>query len=161
MTNQKKMPKINPLKSEREMSDFTNFLANQNFSTIEEANEFLQKTDPKVLSRLAKRKTKTKDDEAFDLVASACDESPEKGLKMVKKALEIDPDCADAERRPSQPDFIIQTAETGIIPELRSSVLVICLRERQFRFLPLWQPLKRQKKYRQTHLARKTISFKI
>jgi len=96
MTKQKKMPKINPLKTEREMSDFTNFLANQNFSTIEEANEFLQKTDPKVLSRLAKRKTKTKDEEAFDLVASACDESPEKGLEMVKKALEIDPDCADA-----------------------------------------------------------------
>lgn len=90
----KKNP-FNHLQMEKGMSELIDHLESKNFATIEEANAYLEKFQGKKIGSLLK-KTGTIKDKALDLVIEAQDSPPPKGIRLARKALEIDPDCVDA-----------------------------------------------------------------
>ena len=100
MANKKKngangTPSFNPRSMERMMRDLTKMLEQQNFESIEEANEFLAQFTGKPLPELP-----ISDDpvaQANELVFQAYDaDTMEEALVLANKALDTSPDCADA-----------------------------------------------------------------
>lgn len=83
------------LEMERDLAELTKHLESQNFASIEEANAYLKTFTGKKIGSSIKRR-KTNKDKAFDLIIEAEDASVYQGTKLVRKALELDPECVDA-----------------------------------------------------------------
>lgn len=86
---------ISRLRMEKEMAEMVKHLESKNFTSIEEANAYLQKFQGKKIGSIIKKK-RTPKEKAFDLIIEAEDASTVKGIKLAKKALELDPECVDA-----------------------------------------------------------------
>ncbi|MFC4304376.1 SEC-C metal-binding domain-containing protein [Cohnella boryungensis] len=79
---------------EQEMQRVQALLAEQNFSTVEEANAFLKQA---IHQKPAAPKNQSKAEQAAELLYAAWDEpNPQKRLKMAQDSLLLDPNNADA-----------------------------------------------------------------
>jgi tetratricopeptide (TPR) repeat protein len=93
---------------EKAMSDLGRLLEEQNFSSIDEANAFLQKiTNVKDIPAL--RRELTPLEQAQDKMYEAWDAAGKKREKLAREAIEICPDCADA--------YVLLAEETARTPE--------------------------------------------
>lgn len=73
----------------------TDYLQSQNFGSLEEINEFLQKNvNGKRIDQVVplKKGRKSNIEKSEDLMYEAYDSSPKKGLQLVKEALKLNPD---------------------------------------------------------------------
>lgn len=91
----KKSKKYTPLRMEKELSDLIEYIENAGFESKEEIDRFLAKMGGKKIGSVLNKK-KTAADEAFELILEAQEVSPEEGIKLAKKAITLDPNCADA-----------------------------------------------------------------
>lgn len=86
----------NALNMEREMANLSKLLSEQEFESIDEANEFLENLLSSTGGRLPSREPETPEEEAMELLYQAYEARPRKALTLAKKALKLWPDCADA-----------------------------------------------------------------
>ena len=86
--------KVNKLYTENALAKLMQEIQNQDFESKEQLEEFLQKMQGTSMDDLPK--SNTKKGRSQDLVLEAYEQSAPKGKKLVKQALELDPDNADA-----------------------------------------------------------------
>ena len=84
----------NRLDNERSIAKLMQELERQDFENIDQLNEFMKTMQGKSLDDLPE--STTDKGRSQDLVLQAYDETPAKGKKLIKQALELDPDNADA-----------------------------------------------------------------
>ena len=89
-----KNKKPNRLDTERSLAKLMQELDKQNFENVDQLNEFMKTMQGKSLDDLPE--STTDKGRSQDLVLQAYDETPAKGKKLIKQALELDPDNADA-----------------------------------------------------------------
>ena len=89
-----KNKKPNRLDTERSLAKLMQELDKQNFENVDQLNEFMKTMQGKSLDDLPE--STTDKERSQDLVLQAYDETPAKGKKLIKQALELDPDNADA-----------------------------------------------------------------
>ena len=85
---------INRLDNERSIAKLMQELEKQDFENVDQLNEFMKTMQGKSLDDLPE--STTDKGRSQDLVLQAYDETPAKGKKLIKQALELDPDNADA-----------------------------------------------------------------
>ena len=85
---------INRLDNERSIAKLIQELEKQDFENVDQLNEFMKTMQGKSLDDLPE--STTDKGRSQDLVLQAYDETPAKGKKLIKQALELDPDNADA-----------------------------------------------------------------
>ena len=84
----------NKMTNERAVSDLFKELSKQNFESESDLNEFMQNI---MTSELSQKPTKkSKKDKSQDLVYQAYELSITKGKKLIKQALDLDPNNTDA-----------------------------------------------------------------
>ena len=84
----------NKMKSEKVVADLFKELSKQNFESKSDLNEFMQNIMTSELSQKTSKKSIS--DKSQDLVYEAYESSVTKGKKLIKKALELDPNNTDA-----------------------------------------------------------------
>ena len=84
----------NRLDNERSIAKLMQEIQKQDFENVDQLNEFMKTMQGKSLDDLPE--STTDKDRSQDLVLEAYDETPTKGRKLIKQALELDPDNADA-----------------------------------------------------------------
>ena len=84
----------NRLDNERSIAKLMQELEKQDFENVDQLNEFMKTMQGKSLDDLPE--STTDKGRSQDLVLQAYDETPAKGKKLIKQALELDPDNADA-----------------------------------------------------------------
>ena len=89
-----KNKKYNKLDTENALSKLMQEIQNQDFENIEQVNEFMKKMQGQSLDDLPE--IATDKGRSQDLVSEAYNQSVSKGKKLIKQALELDPDNADA-----------------------------------------------------------------
>lgn len=89
-----KKKNTNKLDTERSLAKLMQELDKQDFENVDQLNEFMKTMQGKSLDDLPESTT----DKGLsqDLVLQAYDETPAKGKKLIKQALELDPNNADA-----------------------------------------------------------------
>ena len=85
---------INRLDNERSIAKLMQELEKQDFENVDQLNEFMKTMQGKSLDDLPE--STTDKGRSQDLVLQAYDETPAKGKKLIKQALELDPNNADA-----------------------------------------------------------------
>ena len=85
---------INRLDNERSIAKLIQELEKQDFENVDQLNEFMKTMQGKSLDDLPE--STTDKGRSQDLVLQAYDETPAKGKKLIKQALELDPNNADA-----------------------------------------------------------------
>ena len=96
MAKKKKMP--NALRMEGDLSELVKHLQDQNFDSMEEMQAYLDTLTGRPLSESLpqKRGRKSNAEKAQELVYEAYESEPEKGLRLIEKALKLDPQNVDA-----------------------------------------------------------------
>ncbi len=89
-----KKKNTNRLDNERSIAKLMQEIQNQDFENVDQLNEFMKTMQGKSLDDLPE--STTDKGRSQDLVLQAYDETPAKGKKLIKQALELDPDNADA-----------------------------------------------------------------
>jgi tetratricopeptide (TPR) repeat protein len=89
-----KNKKFNKLDTEYALSKLMKEIDKQGFENVEQINDFMKNMQGMSLDDLPE--STTDKDRSQDLVSEAYNESVSKGKKLVKQALELDPDNADA-----------------------------------------------------------------
>ncbi len=89
-----KKKNTNKLDTERSLAKLMQELDKQDFENVDQLNEFMKTMQGKSLDDLPE--STTDKGRSQDLVLQAYDETPAKGKKLIKQALELDPDNADA-----------------------------------------------------------------
>ena len=89
-----KNKKNNRLDTEHALAKLMQEIDKQGFDNIDQVNEFMKKMQGMSLDDLPE--STTDKGRSQDLVAQAYEESIPKGKKLIKQALELDPDNADA-----------------------------------------------------------------
>ena len=84
----------NRLENERSIAKLMQELEKQDFENVDQLNEFMKTMQGKSLDDLPE--STTDKGRSQDLVLQAYDETPAKGKKLIKQALELDPNNADA-----------------------------------------------------------------
>ncbi len=84
----------NRLDNERSIAKLMQEIQNQDFENVDQLNEFMKTMQGKSLDDLPE--STTDKGRSQDLVLKAYDETPAKGKELIKQALELDPDNADA-----------------------------------------------------------------
>ena len=84
----------NRLDNERSIAKLMQELEKQDFENVDQLNEFMKTMQGKSLDDLPE--STTDKGRSQDLVLQAYDETPAKGKKLIKQALELDPNNADA-----------------------------------------------------------------
>jgi tetratricopeptide (TPR) repeat protein len=79
---------------EQSLNDIEAFMANQHFSSIEEANAFIK--DQLAHGGIPHAVPKTPLEKAQELMYEADNANPKRRLELAKQALELTPDCAEA-----------------------------------------------------------------
>lgn len=90
----KKIP--NKLSFEKDNAELAKFIQEQNF-TMDELKEFFSQIQGKTINEIVpkKRGRKSNKETAHELIIEAYDLSPSEGIKLVEKALKLDPDNID------------------------------------------------------------------
>ena len=89
-----KKKNTNKLDTERSLAKLMQELDKQDFENVDQLNEFMKTMQGKSLDDLPE--STTDKGRSQDLVLQAYDETPAKGKKLIKQALELDPNNADA-----------------------------------------------------------------
>ena len=89
-----KIKNSNRLDSEKALAKLIKELESQEFESIDQVNDFIRSMKGKNLDDLPE--STTDKDRSQDLVLEAYDKTIPKGKKLIKQALELDPDNADA-----------------------------------------------------------------
>lgn len=89
-----KKKNTNRLDNERSIAKLMQEIQNQDFENVDQLNEFMKTMQGKSLDDLPE--STTDKGRSQDLVLQAYDETPAKGKELIKQALELDPDNADA-----------------------------------------------------------------
>ncbi len=89
-----KNKKFNKLDTENALAKLMQEIQNQEFDSVDQLNEFMKNMQGKSLDDLPE--STTNKGRSQDLVLEAYEQSAPKGKKLIKQALELDPDNADA-----------------------------------------------------------------
>lgn len=84
------------LEMEQQMAELSRILSEQEFTTADEANEFLQNLLAESGGRLPHREPETPQEKAAELILQAQDAPERRARKLIKDALKLDPNCSDA-----------------------------------------------------------------
>jgi len=104
---------LSRLGMEQQMADLGKLMAEQNFENIDEANDFLRNLLEGSGGQIPHRQAETPGEKAQELIFQAIDAPERRARKLIKDALKLDPNCADAyvllgEMADSLPDAIAQ-----------------------------------------------------
>jgi len=93
-----KKKEANKKKNEKDIGEFFLKMASKDFKSIEDMKSFLDQAIGKTVDEIfpEKRGKKSKEEKAQDLIIEAFSLPPEKGRKLVDKALKLDPNNPDA-----------------------------------------------------------------
>ncbi|MDO9036711.1 MAG: hypothetical protein Q7U51_16135 [Methanoregula sp.] len=93
-TGSSEQPAFSKRAAEQSLNDIVAFMANQQFSSIEEANAFIK--DQLAHGGIPRAVANTPLEKAQELMYEADDVNPKRRLELAKQALELTPDCAEA-----------------------------------------------------------------
>lgn len=87
---------MNRLEMEQQMSELSRILAEQEFESVEDANEFLQNLMKETGGRIPHKEPETPAEKAMQLVIEAESAPERRARKLIRDALKLDPMCVDA-----------------------------------------------------------------